>query len=84
MNNLYAAVGAGYGYSNTKVDSAVSTGYSLLFPLVRIGFLTNLHKNWCLLTEIVGEAIGSTEKFQGGDVQKTNIINAKITLGLRF
>ena len=84
MNNMYAAVGTGFGYSNTKVDSAVSTGYSLLFPVVRLGFLTNLHNNWSLLTEFVGEAIGSTEKFSGGDVQKTNIINAKFALGLRF
>lgn len=84
MNNLYATIGAGYGISNTKVDSAVSTGFSLLFPVVRVGFLTNLHNNWALLTEVVGEAIGSTEKFSDGDVQKTNIINAKISIGLRF
>lgn len=84
MNNMYAGIGTGIGYSTTKVDSAISTGTAILFPLVRVGFLTNLKNNWSLLTEVVGEAIGTREKFSGGDVQTTNIMNAKITIGLRF
>ncbi len=84
LNHLYAAAGMGMGMSNTKIDDAVSTGTSLLMPVVRVGFMTALSRNYNMLTEVVAESIASKEKFADGTQQNAQMINAKVAIGLRF
>ena len=83
-NYWYAAISTGFGTSGTTVDNTVLTGNAALIPAFRIGLKTNLSKKRAFLIEAVAESIAVQEEFKDGREQRTNIINTKLAVGLKF
>lgn len=84
LGNIYAGLGIGAGPSQTEIDNQVVSGTTYVLPYLKLGYLHPLADWTKLIVEGQIEAITSNEKFASGDVQKTSIINAHISLGLRF
>ena len=83
-NNFYLTVAAGLGKSTTVVDEVESTGSATLLPEVRFGFLMPFSKSMALLMEASIESLSSTETFPDETQQTTNMLNTRLTIGLRF
>lgn len=83
-NNWYTTVGAGIGRSQTEVDEAVSTGLATLLPYVRVGYLFRRGQRMAFQIESSIEAISTQESFIDTKEQTTNLVNAKVGLGIRF
>lgn len=83
-DNIYASLGAGLGTSTTDVNGEISSGYSIVAPVVRIGFNKAYSSNLVFLIEGTGEAISTTEEFANGVEQTTNLVNMKVTFGVKF
>jgi hypothetical protein len=84
QNNFYLSVAAGIGKSTTTVSGDNSSGLVTLLPEVRIGYLMPFSKSAALLFEGSIESLSAREKFASTVEQVTNIINVKLTFGLRF
>lgn len=83
-NNYYLSVAAGIGKSETTVDESVSSGTVTVLPEARLGFIMPFSKSTALFAEGSIESINSTESFEDGTEQNTNILNLKMSVGLRF
>lgn len=84
-DNVYAALGGGIGLSYTIVNEQQSSGIAYLAPIVRLGYKKTLSPKYALLIEGVGEAISMEETPENEeDVQTTNIVNLKFSMGLKF
>ena len=84
-DNVYAALGGGIGLSYTTVNEQQSSGIAYLAPIVRLGYKKTLSPKYALLIEGVGEAISMEETPENEeDVQTTNIVNLKFSMGLKF
>jgi len=84
-DNVYAALGGGIGLSYTTVNEQQSSGIAYLAPIVRLGYKKTLSPKYALLLEGVGEAISMEETPENEeDVQTTNIVNLKFSMGLKF
>ncbi len=83
-NNYYLSLGAGIGTSKTIINEAISSGYATILPEARFGYLKPLSTKMALIVEGSVESLNSNEKFSNGTQQTTNMINAKISIGLRF
>jgi len=83
-NNFFGAVAIALGQSTTKVDTETSSGYALVFPQVTFGFIKQIGKRRAVLIEASAEVINTQEKFEDGTLQTSNMLNAKIALGLKF
>lgn len=84
-DHFYAGLGGGIGLSNTTVNEQVNRGFAYLGPLVRLGYKKVLSPKYSLLLEGVGEAISMEETPENEeDVQTTNIVNLKFSMGLKF
>ena len=82
--NLYLTVAAGIGKSTTTINEESSSGIVTIIPEARIGYLMPLSKSWAMLFESSVESLSSTETFNDGTEQTTNLLNVKATIGLRF
>jgi hypothetical protein len=83
-NNYYLTLAAGLGNSKTTISGVTSSGYVTLLPEARIGHLTPFSKSVAMFFEASIESLSAHEKFSDSTVQDTNILNARLTLGLRF
>jgi hypothetical protein len=83
-DNIYASLGAGIGTSSTDVNGEVSSGYAIVTPVVRIGYNKAYSSNLVFIIEGTGEAISTTEAFDDGTEQTTNLVNIKFTVGIKF
>ncbi len=83
-NHFYASLGAGIGSSSTNINDEISSGYSIVAPIVRIGFNKAYSHNLLFLIEGTGETISTKEVFENGKEQTTNMLNLKITFGVKF
>ena len=83
-NNFYLTVAAGIGSSKTTVDQHESSGYVTLLPEARIGYLMPFTQSMAMIFEGSIESLSAHEKFSDSTEQVTNILNLKLTVGLRF
>lgn len=83
-NNFFMAAGLGIGRSQTQVDQAVSTGLATVLPSLRVGYIIRRAGGFDFTFETVAEAISATESFIDTKEQTTNLVNAKVALGIRF
>ena len=83
-DHFYAALGGGIGLTRTTVNEEINSGIAYLAPIVRLGYLKSLSPKYSLLLEGVGEGISMEEKLENDDIQTTNIINLKFSIGLKF
>ncbi|MBT7609002.1 MAG: hypothetical protein HN576_04560 [Bacteriovoracaceae bacterium] len=83
-DNIYASLGAGFGSSSTNVNGEDSFGYAIVTPVVRIGYNKAYSSNLVFIVEGTGEAISTTETFVDGTEQTTNLVNVKLTVGVKF
>lgn len=81
---IYAGVAFGYGLSRTQVDNVINQGPTWVVPSAKLGYSRMIGRNKALVFEVVAESITSTELTIGNLEQKTNIINAKASVGMRF
>jgi hypothetical protein len=83
-NNFFVTLGAGIGQSQTEVDESISTGMATLLPYARAGYLMRRGQRTAFVIEGTVEAISTNESFLDTKEQTTNLVNARIGLGLRF
>lgn len=83
-DHIYMAIGIGLGQSSTDVDGTISSGVATLLPSVRIGYQLALSSGVSMIVESVAEAISANESFEDGTSQRTNLVNAKLAIGLKF
>lgn len=83
-DNLYLSIAASYGISNTSIDDAVSTGTTLVLPVVKFGYISVVSPNYSLYYELAAEGLAQEESFTDTTAQTTNIINTKASIGIRF
>ncbi|MFT7613175.1 MAG: hypothetical protein ACI9J3_002145 [Parvicellaceae bacterium] len=84
-NDFYASLGIGFGRSSTDVNGDVQSGSATLLPVFRLGYVNQFSRNMALLFEGTVEAVGQKETFESSGIeQSTNIINSKLTIGVRF
>lgn len=83
-NHLYLGVGIGVGRSVTQVDDSTSTGLATLLPAARLGYQMGFSNGWSMVVETIAESISATESFTDGPEQKTNLVNAKVAVGIMF
>ncbi|MDO9181150.1 MAG: hypothetical protein Q7U04_02015 [Bacteriovorax sp.] len=83
-NNFYLTLAAGIGKSTTTVNEETSSGIVTLLPEVRLGHIMPYSKSVAMIFEASIESLSAHEKFSDNTEQVTNILSAKLTLGLRF
>lgn len=83
-DNAYLGFAFAYGLSNTTIDESVSTGTTLVLPIVKLGYINEVSPNYSLVFELAFEALAQSESFIDEDEQTTNIINSKASIGVRF
>lgn len=83
-DHLYLGIGIGIGRSVTQVDESTSTGLATLLPAARFGYQKQLSNGIAMIAETVAESVSSTESFTDGPEQKTNLVNAKFAVGIKF
>lgn len=83
-DHMYAGLGGGIGITRTTVNETTVSGVAYVAPVVRLGYKKVLSPKYALLLEGVGEAISMEEKTNDEDVQTTNIVNLKFSMGLKF
>ena len=83
-NNFYLTLAAGLGKSKTTVSGLVSSGYVTILPEARIGYLMPFAKSVAMIFEGSVESLSAHEKFTDGTEQVTNMLNVKLSIGLRF
>lgn len=83
-NNFYFTMAAGIGRSSTVISDETSSGLVKLMPEARLGYLMPFTQKMAMVFESSIESLSSNEKFSNGTQQDTNILNLKLTLGLRF
>jgi len=81
--NFYSIIGTGFGSSKSIIDNTSSTGSAIILPVIRFGF-RNHFEDYCLLYEASLESLNTKEKFTDGTLQQSNIINSKVSVGVRF
>lgn len=84
QSNIYLSLGAGIGYGSTTISEETSNGLSYVIPTVILGYHMPIAKTKALVVETCVENLSSKEEFDDGTRQDTNVVNAKISLGLRF
>lgn len=82
--NFYLTIAAGLGHSTTAISDDKSDGLVTLLPEARLGYLLPFTQTMAMIFEGSIESLSSHEKFSSGVEQDTNILNLKLTLGLRF
>ncbi len=80
----YGTIGGGVGKSNTTVGNLTKSGEVSVLPFARIGLLSPINKEMALIGEISAEAITMKEFSEDNSIQITNIINTKLSVGLRL
>lgn len=83
-DHLYLGVGIGVGRSTTQIDDSTSTGLATLLPAARFGYQKQLSNGVALIAETIAESVSATESFTDGPEQKTNLVNAKFAIGIKF
>lgn len=82
--NVYFALAVGIGKSTTDVNGEFSSGLVKLLPEARVGYLMPFSKTTAMIFEASIESLSSTEEFDDGTEQTTNVVNLKGSIGLRF
>ena len=83
-DNMYIGAAIAYGLSNTTVNESISTGTTLVLPIIKLGYIKRVSANYSLVFEGAVEAIAQSESFEDTDKQTTNIVNSKMSIGIRF
>lgn len=83
-DHLYMGLGIGLGTSSTQVDETTSSGFATLLPSARLGYQMALSNGISMVVESVVESISASESFEDGQEQKTNLVNAKLAIGIKF
>jgi hypothetical protein len=83
-NNFYLTLAAGFGRSTTEVDGVKSNGTVTLLPEARLGFIMPFSNTTALVLEGSIESLSTHETFADLSSQDTNILESKLTIGLRF
>ncbi len=81
---IYMGIGTGLGISQSQISTSKSSGYAILFPLVRMGYQKVINKDYAFLFEGVSEHIRTKEKFSSFSTQASSILNVKLAVGLKF
>ena len=81
---FFMGLSLGYGISNTTLDESVLTGTAMILPNIKIGFINRLSVEYSLVGELSIESISQRESFINDDVQTTQVLGTKLTIGLRF
>ncbi|OFZ72254.1 MAG: hypothetical protein A2451_01080 [Bdellovibrionales bacterium RIFOXYC2_FULL_39_8] len=84
QKSFYGTIGGGVGRSNTTIASTTTQGVVTLLPYARIGLLMPMNKEVAFVAELAAEAISMKEYFEDNSTQDTNIINSKLSFGIRF
>ena len=84
ISHFYAGLGIGIGPSITNVSDAISTGYAVSIPVMRLGLETKISDEHTFMFEIIAEGVSMQESFDDGTLQTTNIANLKLSLGYKF
>jgi len=82
--NVYFALAVGIGKSTTDVNGEFSSGFVKLLPEARVGYFMPFSKSTAMIFEASIESLSSTEEFDDGTEQTTNVVNLKGSIGLRF
>lgn len=82
--NIYAALGTGYGLSETEIHTSTASGEAFILPYVKMGYLHPLTESTRLVVELQIESITANEKYASGIDQKTSIINTRFSTGIKF
>lgn len=83
-NNFFIAGGLGIGRSQTQINDTVSAGLATVLPSVRLGYIIRRPEGFDFTFESVAEAISASESFIDTKEQTTNLVNAKLAVGVRF
>ena len=83
ISHFYVSLGIGIGPS-IKVSDAISTGYAVSIPVMRLGLETKFSEEHTFMFEIIAEGVSMQESFDDGTLQTTNIANLKLGLGYKF
>lgn len=83
-NNAYVGLGMAYGFSDTTVSDSVSTGFAMVMPIAKIGYINRLTSKYSLVFEASIESIAQKESYLDTEVETTNIVNSKFSIGLRI
>lgn len=83
-DSAYLGIAMAYGLSNTTIDESISTGTTLVLPIVKLGYINRLAARYSMIFELAVESIAQTEAFADTDEVTTNIINSKASIGVRF
>ena len=84
ISHFYAGLGIGIGPSLTQVSDAISTGYAVSIPVMRLGLETKVTSEHTFMFEVIAEGVSMQESFDDGTLQTTNIANLKLSLGYKF
>ncbi|MDD0853065.1 hypothetical protein HBN50_08155 [Halobacteriovorax sp. GB3] len=82
--SYYAGLSLGFGQSSTAVNEQTKTGLAYILPSVRLGAEIDFIKETDLLFEASLESLSAKEEFSDGEAQQTNILAAKLSVGLKF
>jgi hypothetical protein len=82
--NVYLTIAAGIGKSTTDVNGEKSSGLVKLLPEARVGYIMPFSRSTAMIFEAAVESLSSTESFDDGTEQTTNVVNLKGSIGLRF
>lgn len=83
-DNMYLGVAFAYGLSNTTINESISTGTTLVLPIIKVGYIKRVSPRYALVLEGSVEAIAQSESFEDTETQTTNIVNSKFSIGVRF
>jgi hypothetical protein len=83
-DSMYLGAAVAYGLSNTTIDESISTGTSLVLPIIKLGYIKRVSASYALVFEGSVEAIAQSESFEDTEKQTTNIVNSKLSIGVRF
>ena len=81
---VYVGAAVSFGISNTTIDESVSSGTALILPIIKLGLSNRMNEKYNIITEFAVESIGQKETFLDEEAQTTNIINTKLTVGVKF
>ena len=84
VEHYYVGTGGGWGLCSTQVQNLTQWGTCLSFPMVRMGY-EHRRSTYAFLFELSVDSIHARESIPGGIGRQTlNMINSRITFGLKF
>lgn len=83
-NNFYVSIAGAVGQSETIVNEETAKGQVLILPEIRFGMLMPVSSVYAAVFETSIESVSANETFADDSKQKTNLINFRLSAGIRF